>query len=303
MEATRAIDLRRRIKKNDKERQASKEHQIEGLGHVVDIMEGKALKVIGLDILDIATVVVAENDIGDTGTLGGQNFLADTSYGSNAATESDFARHSIVGTDRALGESGDHSHEDSDTGRRAILRSSTLGDMDMKVRLIDNMLVDRQLFGIRFDVLESEGGGLLHNIAEVARERERAFALGEASLDEEDFAADLSPGQAGDNADERAVATSVAVVDREAEKFLEFGGQDCLSERLVVSLFDSTATDDFGDRLIELTDTALAGIIVDNVGKERRRELKVGAFEAMLFELVRDEMAASNLDFFLEDIA
>ena len=53
--------------------------QRQRLAHLVDIVEGQVADIFGLDILDIALIVFAEDDIGDAGTLGSEDFLLEAS--------------------------------------------------------------------------------------------------------------------------------------------------------------------------------------------------------------------------------
>ena len=62
------------------------------------------------------------------------------------------------------------------------------------------------------------------------------------------------------------------------------------------------ATDYLGDGLLQLTHTALAGVVVDDSADDTVVELEVAFGEAMLLELTGDEMALGYLDFLFEYI-
>ena len=71
----------------------------------------------------------------------------------------------------------------------------------MDVPVVEDAIVDIQLFGMGLHILQRQNSTLLHHVAQVTRQRELCtLALRERGLDEEDLTADTRPGQTCDNA-------------------------------------------------------------------------------------------------------
>src|SRR5574341_1402755 len=73
--------------------------------------------------------------------------------------------------------------------------------MDMNVCLAELVGADAELLRARAHVSQGRVGGLLHDIAQMPGERERALAPHRRGFDVENIAARLGPGQAGPQAD------------------------------------------------------------------------------------------------------
>src|SRR5207245_7151067 len=90
---------------------------------------------------------------------------------------------------------------DGDAGRWAVLWDGPLGDVDVDVGPPVETGNDAELLRARAHVGERGVGRLLHHVAELAGQAQRALARHEGHLDGQGLAPDLGPGQAGGHAD------------------------------------------------------------------------------------------------------
>ena len=58
-----------------------RQHEIPHVLYVLYIVEGNALQIHVGNLKNVLLVLTTHHDIGDTGTLGSQDFLLDTAYG------------------------------------------------------------------------------------------------------------------------------------------------------------------------------------------------------------------------------
>ena len=146
--------------------------------HVLHIVEVNALQVHIRNLQDILLVLLTHHNIGDTGTLSGQNLLLNTTHGQHFSAQGNLTSHSGVLTHLTLGEGRGDRSGDGDTCRRTVLRCSTLGYMNVDVPVVEHTVVDVERLGMGLYVLNSQDGRLLHHIAQVTGKRElRALAL------------------------------------------------------------------------------------------------------------------------------
>ena len=80
----------------------TQEGVVKDLQDILDIVEGEACDVHGVDFLDVLAVVLAQEDVGDAGALGGEDLLLDTAHGEHLAAERDLAGHGDALADLTL---------------------------------------------------------------------------------------------------------------------------------------------------------------------------------------------------------
>ena len=140
----------------------------------------------------------------------------------------------------------------------------------MDVPVVEDAIVDGQGLGMGLDILEGENGTLLHDVAQIAGERElRALALRQGGLDEQDLAADAGPCQSGDDAGIVVALIDVAIEGRLAQQVLErVGGDLGVDLSLEVGLHGHVVgqlAHGLVDLLLELAHTALTGVLLDDL--------------------------------------
>ena len=120
----------------------------------------------------------------------------------------------------------------------------------------------RQL-GMGLDILPGDLRGLLHDIAQVAGHRQDALALGDGTLDEEDLAAELGPGEAGHHA--RGLVALLLVV--EGRRQAQVLAQVFLFHHLRILLLQGDLlrrhAGDLRDLLLQAADAGLVRVLVD----------------------------------------
>ena len=245
-----------------------------------------------------------------------------------------------MGLDLALGERGDERGDDGDAGGGSVLGDRTLRHVDVEVPVVKEVRIDAIEVGVALDILEGEGGALLHHRAEVAGHAEPPLARGDGgTLHEEDHAADAGPGETGDDTGVPIALILLLLVLLRAEQLGEIGGGDgdgeegagphailiFLSEadlvtiRIVAGVVHlqclylrslgmlhrllGELAEELTDALVELTHTALEGIVLDQTVDGALGELHVALPQPDLVERVGDQVSLGDLHLLLRDVA
>src|SRR5262249_9175539 len=90
---------------------------------------------------------------------------------------------------------------DGDSGRRAVLGDRALGHVDVDVQVTVEVLRQAKISGARTHVTHRRLRRFLHDIAQLAGERQPALAFHQRSLGAQHLPADLGPGKPGGQAD------------------------------------------------------------------------------------------------------
>ena len=137
----------------------------------------------------------------DTGTVSRHGLLAQTADGHDAAAQGDFTGHCDLVAHRCTGQRRDDSRCHGDTGRRAVLGTGSLGEMDMDVGVLIEIGVDAQHLGTRTDEGDRSLCALLHDLAEIAGDLDLARTGYGSDLDLQHLTANARPRQTVDDAD------------------------------------------------------------------------------------------------------
>ena len=100
-----------------------------------------------------------------------------------------------------------------DAGRRTVLGRRALRHVDVDVALVEERRLDAEVDRAAADVGRRRRDQFLHHVAEVAGDGHAALAGHHDAFDRQQLAADLGPGQTGDDADlilELGLAVAVA---------------------------------------------------------------------------------------------
>ena len=160
-----------------------------------------------------------------------------------------------------------HRHQGREDGHprtRAILGNGACRHVDVHIRLLEYERIDAQIFRLPLDQCHGCLRTLLHDLAELAGQYELARAGDTATLDEQDVAADRSPGQARGHARHAGTHRNLVFVARRAQDGRQVGGTD-------------------GDR------TGLAGSDGHRVVAQHRADLALEPAHAGLARVVADE--------------
>ena len=197
-------------------------------------------------------------------------------------------------------ERGDHCH----ACRGTVLGNSALRHMHVHIVFVKEFVVDVKELAVALEVLQRNHGALLHHVAQVAGEGEfLALATRQGALDEEDFTTHGSPCQSCHHAGKVVALVAVAAEVARAQELLEACHIDALGIFVAAGFLACHLAQHLGNLLLELAHTALAGVAVDNLGDSGLGEGYLFLLEAVLLQLLGNEMLAGNLDFLLGDVA
>ena len=130
----------------------------EHLVHVFHEMERQPFEILLGYVVDVLAVVFADDDFGDAGALGGEDFLLDATHGQHTPSQGDFARHGDARLHLALRQRAGNRGSDGDACRRAVFRRCALGHMHVQSPVVEHAVVDAEACGVRPDVFEGEHG-------------------------------------------------------------------------------------------------------------------------------------------------
>ncbi len=116
-------------------RRTMRQGDLEHLLDAGDVVDGDALHLFRQDVLfHILLVFRREDDVGDSGALGGQELLLHPADGKHVSAEGDLTGHRHLRPHLLIGEQGDQRGDDGDTGRGTILGNGSGGHVDMQDR-------------------------------------------------------------------------------------------------------------------------------------------------------------------------
>ena len=72
------------------------EREVPYIGNILHIVEFHSLAIDLRNLLNVFLIVLTDHDIGNTGSLGGQNLLLDATYGENFSTKCYLSCHGCV---------------------------------------------------------------------------------------------------------------------------------------------------------------------------------------------------------------
>ena len=159
----------------------------------------------------------------------------------------------------------------------------------MQVELVAEIDRDAQRLRIRARVGQSRSGGLLHDVAQLARQVEVALARHRDHLDREQHATHLGPGEPVRHPDQRLLVPLIRLELRRAEQIVEAMGRDRHPSGPPGDHFARDLATDTGDRSLQVANAGLAGVAVDHGGNRRPGDLDVLIGEPVIRELLGDQ--------------
>ena len=153
------------------------------------------------------------------------------------------------------------------------------------------------------DILPRDLGGFLHHVAQVAGHGQDPLALGDGTLHEQDLAAHLGPGQAGHHA--RGLIALLHVVEGRGQA--QVLAQVLFLHHLRILLLQGDLlrrhAGDLRDLLLQAADAGLVGVLVDDVREAGLVDLELVLLQAVLLQLLGDEIVLRDLQFLLGQVA
>src|ERR1019366_1721610 len=191
-----------------------------------------------------------------------------------------------------------------DAGARAVLRHSAGGDVDVDVALLEEVPRDAVPLRVRPDVGERSLRGLLHDVAELARELELPGAVHARRLDEEDLAADARPRQARRAPGLFGALRDLARVLLRAEELAHLiFVVDLARRRVALGDLDGHAADDARHLPLERPDGRFARVEVDDQIDRLVGDVELLLGDPVLFELLRDEVPPGDRELLATRVA
>ena len=178
--------------------------------------------------------------------------------------------------------------------------------MDVDVPVVEDAVVNAQHVGMGLHVLQCQHGTLLHDVTQVTCQRELgALALRQRGLNKQNLATYARPCQTRYHTGIVIALVDVAVEGRFAQQVLNLVGRHLqVGQLTVLGLAQSQLAEALVNLLLQLTDTALAGILFDNLLDGGFVEVQLLlCLQSVVLLLLRHEVTLGNLDFLLGDVA
>src|SRR5579862_2508210 len=144
---------------------------------------------IGGDVVEVGAVALRDDDVGQPRCVRGERLLLQPADRQHATLQRHLAGHADRVLDRAAREERRERGRHRDAGARAVLRDRARGDVHVEAGVVERLLFDSELGGVRADVGERDARRLLHHVAELPGEHEVLPAVHPGRLDEEHVAA------------------------------------------------------------------------------------------------------------------
>src|SRR5215218_783387 len=274
----------------------------EDLGDLADPDELHAVAQVRGEVLEIRLVAARGEHALDPGALGRQRLLLQAADRQHQPGQRQLARHRRVVAHPAVRHERHQGGRHRDAGARAILGDRARRHVQVDVVGLEEVL--GQPAGVRAHVRERGLRGLLHDLAELAGDRELAGAGHRARLDEQHVAADGRPGQAGGDPGLARAALDVGGEARAAEQLahLRACGRDLLLEAALRNLARDLAADR-ADLALEPAHAGLARVQADDRLQPGLGERDLRALEPVALDLARHQVARGDLELLLLGVA
>ncbi len=263
-------------------------------------MERDTLQVFRLDFINVAPVLLAQDNLADAGAFGGQYLLADATHRKDLAAQSDFARHGQAALHLPLRESRDQRCHHRNARARSVFGDSTFRHMDMDIQIAEQVFRNAEQGSMGVDVFQCQHGRFLHDIAQVAGQCQlAAFALAQTGLDKQNLAADGSPRQARHHAGIVVALIFVARIFGRPQVAVQVLRVDLRGQLLLRRFPIGQLAHQLGNLLVQFTDTALSRIGFDERLNRLLRQLHFLPVQSVDFGLFRYQVLRGYLDLFL----
>ena len=171
--------------------------------------------------------------------------------------------------------------------------------------MVEDAVVNAQLVNMCLAILQGDDGTLLHDVAQVAGQRQLAsLSFRQRGLDKQYLAAHTGPCQSGDDTGVGIALIDVSIERRFAQQVFYLCGSDLfVGQFAVLGFLESQLAQRLVDLLLQLADAALTGILLYHLfdGSLVERQLLVVKTRIVLF--LRYQVALGNLQFLFGDVA
>lgn len=289
-------------------------------------MEGKTFLDVVLKLVQIAFVELRNEDGLDHVALGGKDFFLEAADGHDLSQKGQFACHCHVWRHDLAGNQRVDCSGHCDSGRRAVLRGCSLGDVQVDAVSVEPCHVYAVGGADALDVGVGYVGAFLHDLTELACDLQLAAAGDALGLDGKDITAHGSPCKTYRHSDFVCADDFVFMEDGLAKVFdqklvgdahrafhklsgclkIGFGCAGLKKRGALVFVLDYLHCDlavDLVQAFLKVTDTGLAGIFLCDLVKHLVGVTDIGALEAMLCTALGYEVLLSDVKLLLRCVA
>src|SRR4051812_36377328 len=266
------------------------------LVHVLDADHAELLEDGVWDVLEVLAVVLGDQHGGDLGAVGGEDLLLEAADRQDAAAQGDLAGHGDGLADGDAEQGAGHGGGHGDAGARAVLGDGALGEVDVDVDLVLEVVGQAERAGARAQVAHRGLRALLHDLAELAGEGQLALAGDDGDLGGEQVAAEHGDGEAVGQADLVLLLAADLAVLLDAEPVRDPLGGDV--ERRGDAAGGEPLLGDLaahgGDLALEVPDAGFLGVAVDDRGDAVVGPVDGEVLDAVGLGLLGDQVLAGD---------
>ena len=145
------------------------------------------------------SVSLAQHDFFQSCTFCGKDFLLDAANREHLSSEGDFTAHREEFSDFSLGEGTGQCRQHGDPSTWPILGNGALRNVDVDIPFVKDFRRESQPVRVCLQVLKCDDGRFLHDITQIAGQRELASTRRQGRLDEQNVATSWGPSQTCDD--------------------------------------------------------------------------------------------------------
>src|SRR6202140_220096 len=172
--------------------------------HFVDVLDQNELHRV-LDFfgyfVEVFAIFLRQDEDLDAGPMRGQQLLFEPADGQHFAPQRDLACHRHLAADTPAGERRHNGGRHRDARRRTILWDGAGRHMDVEEMILEEAGLQPKLERVRPRVADGSTRRLLHDLADLPRQRELTTPLHQDRLDRHDIATIFVDGHTGDGTD------------------------------------------------------------------------------------------------------
>src|SRR5262245_58353385 len=255
------------------------------------------------NLLEVLAVAGRQHHPGNAGASRGNNLLLDAAHRQNKSPETDFAGHGGVAAHRPVGHQRDQRHEHGDAGTWTVLGNSAGRHMHVDVRLLKARHVNAKIGGTILDDAERRLRALAHDFAELAGQ-DQPPATGRArGLDEQDVAADRSPGEAGGDAGNAGTHREYAFELGGPEHGRQIVNDDANRPAFAFGDAHGGVAQGLADLTLETAHASFARVTLNDLAQRPITNLGLLRCQAVRLELATHKISARNLQLFVGRVA
>ena len=264
--------------------------------HFIDSFHWNDLQTVAYffrNILQIPDIGFRDQNFFDARALGSHEFLRKTADGHDLSAQGHFAGHGELIAHGNSSDERDQCRQQSDTCRGAVFRNGSGRNVNMDIRVFEIQLVVQEN---GFYQTDGDGSRFLHDIAQLSGEDHLAASVHGTGLNEQDLAANLSPGKPRGDAGRTVFQFSVVLDSLVAKIFGNFfccNGDAVLLAVLHIVSSGMSAED--VQLLFQSADTGLHSVFLHDALDGTVRDMNLSLIESGILHGPGEEMTFCDL--------